>query len=89
MKKFFVAGFCMLVAATISSYSYSQTESDPVKCLVVSVIQTQHGEILGKKCFRDAEGPDIFEGYEVTCYADANRNCNPAACKAVQGCYVQ
>jgi hypothetical protein len=70
----------------LSTQAYAD-ETDAVSCLVVHVIETKKGFVASGKCYRDAPGADVFEGYTGNCSAGGT-NCNAASCSNSNGCYI-
>jgi hypothetical protein len=76
------------VAQTTSDTSSSQTlDPNACYCLVNYLYQEGHHPVSTGKCFREAYGPDIFEGYSTRCEA-GGYGCQPKKCKHIIGqCY--
>jgi len=68
---------------------YAQGGTAVASCLQVLVLQPHMGEQQGAGCYKDVPGDDLLEGYVVTCYADANRNCQPRSCRQAINCYTK
>lgn len=71
-----------------SIMAQDETDEPPTVCLEFSTLEVDKSGTKGKACYKDAVGEDILEGYENTCTTVyTGRECQPAACKTITGCY--
>ena len=63
------------------------TGEEPALCLHNYIYEHGKAEQNDKKCWRDEQGPDIFEGYVVTCPA-GGQGCQPTYCSSGDGCFT-
>lgn len=62
-------------------------DGEVATCLGNYIYEGSKAPVNSKKCYSDAPGPDIFNGYVVTC-PNGGQGCQPSFCTSSEGCYT-
>lgn len=65
----------------------SFANSEEALCLGNYIFEANKKFVPEKKCWREKEGPDLFEGFVYNC-EDGGTGCQPTFCSDQSGCYT-
>lgn len=72
--------------AFLSNASFA--DSEQALCLMNYVFEPNTKSVAKKRCWRDEDGPDVFEGFVYDCEPSQNGGCQPTYCQDFIYCYT-